>query len=138
MEANIFKNVPEDLSERNVKLTKDYDETFNLIEDLEQELTEVRIEIAKIEVEDILKKEFSLFYSDFLEETDSLEAAEKIELLMLAYLKIIRSIGIELNFLNELSIVLNEKLTAEETVPTDLKQLVNFTNVLDYKYNSMK
>lgn len=138
MEIDVFKDVPEGLYEKHIYLTKKYNETFDLIEDLEQELKEVRIEIAKIKVEDILKKDFTLFYSEFLEDKSSLKTSEKAELLILIYSKILKSVGTELNFLNELSLVLNEEISKNEPVPTDLKDLVKYTSVLDYKYYSNK
>ena len=126
--SEIFKDVSSDLIEEANNLDKKYNESVNITKQLEEELTEAKINIAKLEVEDILKKDFSLFYSDFLENTPSLDTIEKEKVLNELYFKIVKSINKELIYLIEL-----QKLLKED-VPSNFEELEPYTNILlDYK-----
>lgn len=126
--SEIFKDVSSDLIEEANNLDKKYNESVNITKQLEEELIEAKINIAKLEVEDILKKDFSLFYSDFLENTPSLDTIEKEKVLNELYFKIVKSINKELIYLIEL-----QKLLKED-VPSNFEELEPYTNILlDYK-----
>ena len=131
MAKSVFKKVPEDLSEKETDLNIKYDESSLATRNLERELIETKVSIAKLEVEDILKEDFSKFNLD-LYEVYNLDYAEGVNTLQEVYLKIIKSIAIELKFLMELSKVVNNDLPSEKKLPTTFEELEPYVNVLNY------
>lgn len=128
--ANVFKKVPEDLLDKSEGLNKEYEEAVHNKEYLEKELVNSLVSIAKLEVEDIIEDSANAFYIDVFENLSSEEVAPTLKE---AYFKVVKSISKELTFLVELQELLENNY--KEDVPSDLKELKPYANVLSYVYD---